>query len=127
MRQNITIICQLLIAAGFLVQIETNGTFFLDLPDSVQIICSPKISSGKYHPIRKDLLRKISAFKFLISKKYHYIPDLGQKEFNIPVYLQPMDEYNDESNTKNRQLVLKLAKDNNYIVSLQTHKIWGIS
>ena len=42
----------------FLVQIETNGTIFRDLPDEVKIICSPKISNHKYHILRPDILEK---------------------------------------------------------------------
>ncbi|MFT6077620.1 MAG: organic radical activating enzyme, partial [Rickettsiales bacterium] len=66
-RQNIDPLCKNLLENGFQVQIETNGTLFLDLPDEVDIVCSPKNPSGTYYPIRKDLLPKISAFKFLIS------------------------------------------------------------
>jgi len=127
MRQNISPLCQALIQEKFIIQIETNGTFYQDLPKEVNIICSPKITNGKYSQIREDLLKKISAFKFLISKQYCQVPDLRQKEFDIPVYLQPIDEYNIEKNNQNRQMVLKLAKEHNCHISLQTHKIWGIS
>ncbi|MDA7705670.1 7-carboxy-7-deazaguanine synthase QueE, partial [Rickettsiales bacterium] len=116
LRQNITPLCQELIAKNHLIQIETNGTLFLDLPKEVQICCSPKISNGKYHQIRPDLLPKITFFKFLISKfqnGYDKIPDLGQKKYNIPIYLQPIDEYNEEKNQKNKEFTLKLAKENN--------------
>lgn len=126
MRQNITILCQTLIKEGFLVQVETNGTFYQNLPEEVKIICSPKMTNGKYHQIRADLLAKITAFKFLISKKYCQIPDLGQGKHDIPVYLQPIDEYDAKKNSQNRALTLKLAKKFNHIICLQTHKIWQI-
>ena len=79
-------------------------------------------------PERK-ILPKISAFKFLISaqnKNYNFVPDVGQNQYQTPVYLQPIDEYDPKKNEKNRQLALKLAQKNGCRLSLQTHKFWGI-
>jgi len=129
MRQPLILFCQKLITDGFKIQIETNGTIFQGLPSEVDIICSPKNNDGKYYQIRPDLLPKISAFKFLISasnSNYNLIPEVGQNQFKTPVYLQPIDEYDEEENQKNRQLTLELARKNNCRISLQTHKFWGI-
>ncbi len=129
LRQNINLLCKELIKQNFQVQIETNGTLFQELPAKVDIVCSPKNPKGKYYPIRPDLLPKISAFKFIISasnKNYNFVPDIGQNKFKTPVYLQPMDEYDEKKNKKNRELTLKLAAKNGYRLSLQTHKFWGI-
>jgi len=129
LRQNIIPLCQKLIKNNHIIQIETNGTLFLNLPPKVEVCCSPKISNGKYHDIRSDLLPKITFFKFLISEfqeGYNQVPDLGQKKHNIPVYLQAIDEYNEDKNQKNLKLTLKLAKENGCRLSLQTHKIWSI-
>ncbi len=128
-RQNIIPLCEELLKDNFQVQIETNGTLFQDLPDRVNIVCSPKNPTGKYYPIRADLLPKISAFKFLISagnKKYSFVPDVGQNQYQTPVYLQPIDEYDQNKNEKNRKLTIKLANKNGCRLSLQTHKFWGI-
>ncbi len=128
-RQPITKLCKELIKKGFLVQIETNGTLFQELPKEVQIICSPKITNNSYHQIRPDLLPRISAFKFIISatnSKYDHIPQIGQNQYLTPVYLQPMDEYDKKKNEENQKLTLKLAKENGTRISLQTHKIWKI-
>ena len=129
MRQPLIPFCQKLIDLGFKVQIETNGTLFQDLPDEIDIVCSPKNSSGKYFPIRTDLLPKISAFKFLISASnlnYNLVPEVGQVHFKTPVYLQPIDEYDEKKNRNNRKLTLELATKNNCRISLQTHKFWEI-
>jgi len=129
MRQPLIPFCQKLIADGFKVQIETNGTLFQDLPKEVDIVCSPKNSEGKYYQIRSDFLPKISAFKFLISASnlnYNLVPEIGQGQFKTPVYLQPIDEYDEERNQKNRELTLELARKNNCRISLQTHKFWRI-
>ncbi len=128
MRQPIEILCEKLLNEGFSVQIETNGTIFRDLDNRVQIICSPK-NTSKYAKIRPDLLPKITAFKFLISandEKYSEVPDLGQGEYNIPVYVQPIDDYDDAKNQANLEKTINIARENNYIISLQTHKFMKI-
>lgn len=124
LRQNIIPLCEALIAEGCKVQIETNGTLFRELPAAVDIICSPKSRT----PIRGDLLARINAFKFIISaghEGYHDVPDVGQG--GIPVYVQPMDEYDAHKNTANRALATRIALEHGYRLSLQTHKILGIA
>ncbi len=129
LRQPIERFCEELVARNFLVQIETNGTLFRQLPPEVKIICSPKISNGKYHQIRPDLLSRIDAFKFIISKNqkdYAQIAEIGQTKFSIPVYEQPMDEYDEASNQANLEYVQKLCNEHGYFLSLQLHKILKI-
>ncbi len=128
LRQPISKLCEKLIDEKFLVQIETNGTLFQELPLDVKIICSPKISNGKYHQIRPDLLARIDAFKFIISagkKEYSNIAKINQEE--VPIYLQPMDEYDEAKNRANIDLTLKLAQEYGARISLQTHKILKIA
>jgi len=127
LRQNIVPLCGLLVDAGFTVQLETNGTLFRDLPREVEIICSPKNTSGNYHPIRPDLLERITAFKFLISESnenYAYVPDVGQGD--TPVYLQPMDEYDIIRNNANLARASQLAEAGGHYLSLQLHKMLGM-
>lgn len=129
LRQPIERLCEELVKLNFLIQIETNGTLFRDLHRDVKIICSPKISNDKYHPIREDLLLRINAFKFIISKNqknYSDIAEVGQSKFSIPVYAQPMDEYDEIKNGDNLEYVKKLCEERGYFLSLQTHKILGI-
>ncbi len=129
LRQNITPLCEALIARGFKIQIETNGTLYRPLPDAVEIVCSPKNTGQGYFPIREDLLKRINALKFIISKsntQYGYVPDVGQAAHSIPVYIQPMDEYNETRNAENLAFAKELAMSQGYRLSLQTHKILGI-
>lgn len=126
-RQNIVPLCEELIASGFQVQIETNGTLWREVPQAVEIICSPKVSAGKYHSIRPDLVARITAFKFIVSDThpdYGYVPDVGQG--NIPIYVQPMDEGDAQKNKANQKLATMLAMLHGYRLSLQLHKILEI-
>jgi organic radical activating enzyme len=126
LRQPITKLCEELLKLDFLVQIETNGTIFRDLPCEVKIICSPKVSNGQYYPIRPDLLSRITAFKFIISasdENYSEVPDFVKSNSRIPIYVQPMDEYDEAKNQANSQYALECCEKNGYRFSLQMHKI----
>ena len=129
MRQPIEKLCDLLLEQNFSVQIETNGTIYRDLDTKVSIICSPKNNGKNYSQIREDLLKRVTALKFIISsdnENYNHVPDLGQIKYNIPVYLQPMDEYNQIKNQNNLELVKDIATKYGYRISLQLHKIMNI-
>jgi 7-carboxy-7-deazaguanine synthase len=129
MRQPIERLCDELVKLGFLVQIETNGTIFRELNPEVKIICSPKVTAGKYHQIRPDLISRINAFKFILSKSnenYRDVVDVGQSKTAAPVYLQPMDEYDENKNRENLKYAADLCLERGFFLSLQTHKILGI-
>lgn len=128
-RQPIESLCNTLINNDYSVQIETNGTLYRPLHEKVSIICSPKTTTGTYSPIREDLLQRVTALKFIISATHpHYqsVGEVGQSAYNIPVYLQPMDEQNAEKNRKNYLATLSLAEKHGYRICLQIHKILGI-
>ena len=129
-RQPIEALCRALLAEDFIVQIETNGTLWREIPKGVDIVCSPKATEKGYFPLRPDVLSRVSCLKFLISEHmqpYTDVPDVGQGDYGMPIYVQPMDEYNDAQNAKNQQRALALANANGYRLSLQTHKILGIA
>ncbi|MDG1437189.1 MAG: 7-carboxy-7-deazaguanine synthase QueE [Rickettsiaceae bacterium] len=128
-RQPINAFCQKLLDCGFAVQIETNGTLYREIPDQVDVICSPKVSNAKYLSVREELLPRITALKFLIStniKDYASVPELGQTKYNIPVYVQAMDEYEEDINLANQKMAVDMAINNNYKLSYQVHKRLGI-
>ncbi len=129
LRQNIAPLGRTLLDDGFIVQIETNGTLYRDLPEEIEIVCSPKAPQGQYHPIRADLLPRIKAFKFIISNTfsgYTTLPEVGQSAYKIPVYVQPMDEYDDAKNKDNLSYTAALAQQEGVFLSLQQHKILGL-
>jgi len=127
LRQPIAPLCEALLEAGFKVQIETNGTLWRELPEAVEIVCSPKNTGSGYFPVRADLLSRINAFKFIISAEqsgYGDVSDVGQG--GIPVYVQPMDEYDEAKNEANLALAMQLSQRHGYRLSLQLHKIIGV-
>ncbi len=129
-RQEIGPLCVALLAKGLRVQIETNGTLWREIPEGVHIICSPKMSGGQYHPLRPDVLARADALKFIVSAThpdYREVAEVGQAAHGTPVYVQPMDEYDEAKNTANRAHALKLAMEHGYRLSLQTHKMLGIA
>lgn len=128
-RQPITLLCEELLARGYQVQIETNGTLYRETPSQVSIICSPKNTGRGYYPLRDDLLKRTTALKFILSKShplYQQVGDVGQHHYNTPIYVQPMDEKDTFKNRENQQYALALAQHHGYRLSLQLHKIMDI-
>jgi 7-carboxy-7-deazaguanine synthase len=129
-RQPINALCQALLDVGFAVQIETNGTLWREIPEAVQIICSPKAPDGSYFPLREDILPRITALKFLVSASrpaYQTIPELGQTVHQIPVYVQPIDEQDPQKNRDNFHFAAKLVQEQGLRLCIQLHKVVGIA
>ena len=144
-RQNIGPLVERLLALTdkIMVQIETNGTLYLDLPDSsrLHIVCSPKTSA-----LNQRLLPKISSYKYLIAAGQYDSEDglpiestqkAGERvriarpaEFQhgntAAVFVMPIDSTSIEENYANTQAAVKVALEFGYRLTLQTHKITGI-
>ena len=143
-RQPLGKLIAALIEAGFLIQIETAGSFWQEClrNTDVHIIVSPK--TGMVHQEIQWLAR---AYKYVISFA-NYSKDDGlptastqqkgmaanifrpdpsvQKVVKVPIYLSPMDEYDEGKNKANRSLVARLAQKHGYIAGLQLHKFMGV-
>jgi 7-carboxy-7-deazaguanine synthase len=129
-RQPIAKLCEELLTESFKIQIESNGTIYREIPEAVEIVCSPKNPNNNAPKLRDDILQRCNALKFIISASeagYQNVWDVGAEPYNIPIYLQPMDEHDEEKNKANLELVKKLAFENGYRISLQTHKIMNIA
>lgn len=128
-RQRIGMLCDLLIKSNFEVQIETNGLLYNEIPNEVHVICSPKNNGNGYYKIRDDVLRHTVGIKFIVSSSlegYSNIAEVGQSEIGVPVYVQSMDEYDEEKNRSNIKLAIEIAMKNNAMFSMQLHKIVGM-
>jgi organic radical activating enzyme len=145
-RQNIAPFTRILVNKGYKVQIETNGTLFIeDMPwDSIWVVCSPK--AGK---IAKLLEPHIDAYKYVMSAD-SVDPDDGLPILALdhtakpkvarptavegkpakPIYLQPCDPGkgfdNEVKYQRNINACVQSCKKHGYIFQLQTHKIIGV-
>ena len=122
LRQPIGKLCEQLIAAGHIVQLETNGMLYQPLPEGVEIVCCPKTGTK----LDERTEARITAYKYLVSnfrEKYKVLPPITH---NKPVYVQPIDEYDAAKTKENYDLAARIAMENGYNLSLQLHKILGI-
>lgn len=133
LRQDIRPLALELFKQGHIVQIETAGTLWLPgIEAFAQVVVSPKTST-----LNAEAFRHARAFKYVISNSSTHTnegvpitatqPGAGPKPLagprpGAPVYLSPMDEYDERLNSLNRQLVAKLAMRHGYIAGLQMHK-----
>jgi organic radical activating enzyme len=145
MRQNIAPLCEQLINAGYTVQIETAGTLvppgFIQLkhlrPEQLIIVCSPKTPKVKEH-----LAPYVDAWKYIIRTgevsdedglpvRSTQIPGRTAKlqrpvRANVPVYVQPCDDQDEELNERNLQLACNIALRHGYRLGFQLHKLAGV-
>lgn len=148
-RQNISpFILQLLsIDPTCKVQIETNGVFApmdstaLQCDDSVTVVCSPKTQD-----IAPELRQFISAYKYVGEAGFlcnydglptaslgypfrparpHYDPTKPYNE-RVPVYLQPLDDADEEKNRANLEACAESCMKFGYRLNVQLHKLANI-
>lgn len=139
-RQNIAPLVESLLALGLRVQIETNGTLWVELPenDRLFIVCSPKTSA-----LNSRLAERISAYKYVISAGNvgeDGLPSAsalvrGKSEIlarpllsgeGRKVYVMPLDEGDKERNAANLKACTETALRHGYYLTVQTHKLAGI-
>jgi organic radical activating enzyme len=132
LRQNILPLCKELSFYGSVCQIETAGTLWLDYIESfTEIVASPKTPS--IHP---KVFAHAKAFKYIIDVEQKFdgfIPITATQEGarpaplaaprpGAPVYLSPMDTYDEDRNKANCKLVGQLALKYGCHAGLQVHK-----
>lgn len=143
-RQNIREMCEILVAKDMRVQIETNGIIcpsdHNEWMESVTVVCSPKTPN-----IHRNLYRYIKALKYVlkdgeideddglplrtlgrntsVAKPYFSV---AHPEEQPEIYVQPLDEQDEEKNKRNLDATLASAMKFGYRLCLQTHKIIGL-
>lgn len=140
-RQNIGPIVRKLLAHGYRVQIETNGTLYVPGPwddPSVTIVVSPKTPK-----VNERIASYARAYKYVACTS-----DISQEDglpigvlggwsggqvvarppssFTGPVYLQPVDVKDESLNRIHREAVVKSCLRFGHILCLQVHKIVGL-
>lgn len=139
-RQNLIPFCNLAIARGWTIQIETNGVHApsAKLHDDVSIVCSPK--TPKIHP---DLEYRIDAYKYVLSAgavdPFDGLPTdvlrLGHRPArpslvrsidDYSIFVQPMDEGDVDKNRWNVEAAVQSCMQFGYQYSHQIHKLIGL-
>jgi organic radical activating enzyme len=135
-RQNITPLVRLLLNTGYVVQMETNGTFYReDFPyDKVCIVCSPKTP-------KIDPNIQIDYFKYVLDAEHISEEDglptsvLGSEkpparpregDEAIPIFVQPADEFDEVKNQENHAMCAAVAIKFGYRVTVQMSKLLGL-
>lgn len=137
-RQNIVPLVTKLLDDNFVVQIETNGTIWVDLPvhQNLHIIVSPKTEK-----INAIVHQRASAFKYVVEEggldETDGLPNrstqtigkaarIARPEREVPIYVMPMDSGSPQQNSKNTLACVETAQRFGYNLTLQLHKIVGI-
>lgn len=145
-RQGLRLLLHALVAEGHYVQIESNGT--LEPPSivwnqntsnrkGVYLVVSPK--TGKLH---QDILYAACALKYVVEvgnidaedglpirALRHRVKDKVARPpvwWTNPVYIQPMDEHDEERNRAHMQAAVYSSLKHGYILQLQVHKIINV-
>jgi 7-carboxy-7-deazaguanine synthase len=137
-RQNIGPLVRQLIDNGYHVQIETNGTLFLeDFPwyGPVSVVCSPKapVVNGQLRP-------HVLALKYVVSWASTCPTDglplkvLGTEcrvqrpwgGFKGEVFVNPADEGHPTRNKENLEEAMRVCRKFGYRLGIQVHKLIGV-
>jgi organic radical activating enzyme len=146
-RQNIRPLVHSLLRAGHRVQIETNGTLFVDLWSGLEnhllfdltVVCSPKTGQ-----VNRELLPHVDALKYVLHADYvdsedglpltalnHsafprvFRPPKGW-EFYGKIYIHPVDSGDQEENKRHMKAAFDSAVAFGYTLGVQMHKIYGV-
>ncbi len=137
-RQNIGDFCNELLAEGYKVQVESNGTLApsFNLSSEVYIVCSPK--TGR---IQRHMLERMNALKYvvnwrsvaedglpLLALNHTAKPHVARPpaDFQGPIFVQPMDANDMVEDMMNKKAAVKLCIEHGYTLQLQIHKLVGV-
>lgn len=137
-RQNIVPLVESLLSRDLRVQIETNGTLWLPLPEDsrLTLVCSPK--TPKLHP---RTVERISAMKYVVKAGEQSPIDglpatstqiagetacIARPQQGHQVYLMPLDESDELKNSHNLKAAVETCLQHGYRLTVQGHKAWGL-
>lgn len=137
-RQNIAPLVEQLLNEGLEVQIETNGTLWVELPndDRLHIVVSPKTAK-----INEQIRKRATAYKYVVSADNFDPIDglpvmstqtkgescrIAKPDRGVPIYVMPMDEQDEQKNRTNTKFCTDIAQRYGHTLTLQLHKIVGV-
>ena len=122
---DLTPLCNAFDALGYSTQVETSGTFEINVADKCWVTVSPKINMRGGYAILNSAMLRADEIKHPIATEQH-VDDLKAllAEHNIvntPIYLQPISQKN-----RATELAIETCIANNWRLSVQVHKYLGI-
>lgn len=122
---DLTPLCNGFEAKGYSCQVETSGTFEINVSQKCWVTVSPKVNMKGGYPILPSAMLRANEIKHPIATEQH-VDDLKAllKEHNMgdtPVYLQPISQ-----KTRATELAIATCIANNWRLSVQVHKYLGI-
>lgn len=141
-RQNVTPLVYQLLEQGYRVQVETNGSFYLEgfpyLHGMVSIVCSPKTGS-----INPKLMPYIDAWKYVlhadhvdpgdglpvIALGHTAKPKVARPPCHVEVdkiYIHPLDAGDLAENTRHLDAAIRSSQTYGYTLGVQLHKFLNL-
>ena len=120
-------LCELLHSQGYSTQIETSGTFEIQAPEATWVTVSPKVNMKGGYEILASCMARANEVKHPVARELH-VEELKALLASKPisdntlVYLQPISQ-----KTSATKLAIDTCIQNNWRLSIQTHKYLGIS
>ncbi len=127
---------ELLVANGFLVQIETNGTLWLPIHKAATVVCSPKTPR-----IDRLLAQRANAYKYVLDAE-HIDPSDGLPAGTLgkftrtarppegwvgEIFVQPLDSSDPVAREADLAVCIQSAMRYGYRLCLQVHKLVGLA
>jgi len=118
-------LCEALEQQGLTCQLETSGTFELQVSDKCWVTVSPKVNMKGGYKILNSAMLRANEIKHPVATEQH-VDDLKallveHKITDIQVYLQPISQ-----KERATALAIKTCIENNWRLSVQVHKYLGI-
>ncbi len=123
---DLTSLCQVLEQAGYRVQIETSGTFLLQVTPTTWVTVSPKIDMPGGLLVRPDCMNRADEIKYPVAMQKHIdmLDNLLKScppRPNVSIALQPISQ-----RPRATELAIKTCIERNWRLSVQLHKYLNI-
>ena len=122
---NLMPLCTALEKTGYSCQVETSGTFPIEVSEKCWVTVSPKINMKGGYKILNSAMLRANEIKHPIATEQH-VDDLktllsSHNIVSTPIYLQPISQ-----KERATTLAIETCIENNWRLSVQVHKYLGI-
>jgi len=122
---DLTPLCSFFESHNYSCQVETSGTFEIQVSDKCWVTVSPKINMRGGYKVLKSALLRANEIKHPVATEQH-VEDLKallseHKIVNKKIYIQPISQ-----KKRATDLAIKSCIENNWRLSVQVHKYIGI-